>query len=200
MVLTGGSLSGTKVALVIHINAVCDRVESMCGAKGFHHREELILAVKTTGGVVAHIFGPVEFAGRNDLERNTLFKSKGGSLGKMGSGETGRIGDHGDHVSAEHFVGGPGQESRIDASGISDQSSTQATNPGVERLALGYGRVRKRHGDILIRQALWRDWLGANTLFRIKQNLDAWEIALLDGGIEVMQQSGKFNRPRVGQS
>ena len=109
--LTGGNLSGPKVALVVHIDAVCDRIESMCGAKGFHQREEFVLAVKTTRGVVAYIFGTVEFAGRDDLERNMLFKSKGGSLGKMGPGETGRIGNHREHVSAEHFVGCPGQES-----------------------------------------------------------------------------------------
>jgi hypothetical protein len=181
VVLTGGSLSGAKVALVIYIDSVCDRVESMGGAKGFHHREEFVLAVKTTGGVVAHIFSPFEFAGRNDLEWNMLFKSKSGSLGKMSPRETGRICNHREHVSAEHFVGGPGQKSRIDASGIRDQSSTQGTNPGVEGLALRYGRVRERHGDILIRQALLRrNWLGANLPFRIKQNLDAWKVASLD--------------------
>ena len=163
MVLTGGSLSGTKVALVIHINAVCDGVESMFGAKGFHHREEFVLAVKTPGGVVAQRIrnarsnSPVEMTSEWDM----LFKSKSGSLGKMSPGEAlGEICNHREHVSAEHFVGGPGQKSRIDASRVSNQASTQSTNPGVERLALRCGRGRERHGDILIRQALRRDLAG----------------------------------------
>src|SRR5580704_7477602 len=102
--LASRNLSGAKIALIIHIDAVRDRIESVFSPKSFHYGEQLIFTMKTAGGVVAHVFGSVEFAGADDFERNTLLASKSDGLGEMGTSQTGRIGNHCKHICAQCSV------------------------------------------------------------------------------------------------
>ena len=67
--------------------------------------------MKAAGSVVAGILGPVEFAGDDDFERDSLFGGKGGGVRQLGAGQAGRIGDDGQHIAAQGLVRRPGEES-----------------------------------------------------------------------------------------
>jgi hypothetical protein len=107
-VLLGGPLPGTEVALVVDVHAVGNGIKSPLAAEFLHDGEQFILAVKTAGSVVAGVFRAIEFAGHHDLQRDSLLAGEGGGSGQLGSGQTGRIGDHGQHVAAQYFMRRPG--------------------------------------------------------------------------------------------
>src|SRR3954447_7570368 len=64
MVLSGCSLPGSEISLVVKINAVCNRLEITGCAHVLHNREEFVLALKATLAVVASVFRAIEFGGR----------------------------------------------------------------------------------------------------------------------------------------
>src|SRR5258707_4263694 len=93
--LLGRPLAGAKVALVVDVNTVGDRIEASTAAKFLHRREQFILAMKAAGSVIAGIFRPVELAGHDDFEGDLLFSGKGGCIGQVGAGPAWRISDYG---------------------------------------------------------------------------------------------------------
>jgi hypothetical protein len=99
-VLLGSLLPGTKVALVVEVYSVSDGIEAAPAAKFFHGREQLILAMKAAGSVIAGVFRTIEFAGHNNLKRDALLPGEGGRVRQLSASQAGRVGDDGQHVAA----------------------------------------------------------------------------------------------------
>src|ERR1700732_2403041 len=98
--LLRGQLSGTKVALVVHIYPVSNGVEASLAAEFFHDRKQFVLAMKTAGSVIAGIFRPVEFASGDDFQRDFPLMGEGTRVCQLGTSQAGRISDDGQHIAA----------------------------------------------------------------------------------------------------
>src|ERR1700730_2562837 len=98
--LLRGQLSGTKVALVVRIYPISDGVEASLTAEFLQDRKQLVLAMKTAGGVIAGIFRPVELASGDDFQRDFPLMGEGSRVRQLGTGQAGRISDDGQHIAA----------------------------------------------------------------------------------------------------
>src|SRR4051794_8012482 len=105
--LFGGGLSGPEFVLIIEIHAIGNLVEAASSTQIFHHSEKLIFAVKAALPVVAGIFGPLELRRGNDFDRKSLLLGERQRVSELSAREAGRIGDHGQHISAERTVSRP---------------------------------------------------------------------------------------------
>src|SRR5690242_10968253 len=94
-------LARPKVTLIVKVHAVSNGVKSAGGTELFHYRKQFVLALKATLPVVASIFGTIELGCGKHLDRNSLLVGERECVGKVGSSQAGRIGDHGEHVVAE---------------------------------------------------------------------------------------------------
>src|SRR5258707_4460574 len=95
----GGLLSWAKIALVVQVHSVGDRVEASCGPQLFHHRKKLVLALKAALAVIARILRTLELRSGNNLQGDYLFLREGNCIGEMSPGKAGRISD-----DREHFL------------------------------------------------------------------------------------------------
>src|SRR5262249_61853917 len=93
--------------------------------------------MKAARGVVADVVGPVEFVGQEDFERNIVLLGEGNSLVEMRSRQTGRIGDHREHVSTKYPMRGPGKNSRVHSSRLANQGTSQTRDFYPQRSVLG---------------------------------------------------------------
>src|ERR1051326_3683111 len=98
-----------KVTLIVNVHAISNGVKSAGGAELFHYRKQFVLALKATLPVVASIFGTIEPGCGNYLDRNSLLVGERECVGKVGSSQAGRVGDHGEHVLAEDAMSHPRQ-------------------------------------------------------------------------------------------
>ena len=91
-----------------------------------HHLKKLVFAVETPLAVIADIFRPVHFAVW--MTSMAILCSRGESqcVLKLGAGQTGRICDHGQHVTPQYLVRHPGQISGIDAARVRHQRAARA--------------------------------------------------------------------------
>ncbi len=105
--------------------------------------------MKAAGSVIAGVFGPVEFVGDDDFERDSLFAGEGDGVRQLGASQAGRIGDDGQHVVAQDLMRGPGEKSRVHAAGIGDQGASQGAEMLVKQGALGDEIGRQLHEAIL---------------------------------------------------
>src|SRR5208282_4472721 len=67
--LPRGDLAGTKISLVVRVNAVGDGIKAAPPAHFLHHSKQLVFAVETAGGIVADVLRALEFRGGDDFER-----------------------------------------------------------------------------------------------------------------------------------
>ncbi len=117
-------LPRTKVALIVEVHTVCDRIKSARGAQTFHHIKQLILAVKAALSIVPHVLGALEFRSRHHLHRNPLLVRECQSVRKVRACQAGRVSNHRQHVTAQNFMGGPGKISRIDPTRVGNQHAS----------------------------------------------------------------------------
>ena len=61
MVLVRGLLTGAKIALIVGVNAVGDRIETVRLTVAFEHGEQFVFAVETAHGIVALVGGIFQF-------------------------------------------------------------------------------------------------------------------------------------------
>jgi len=146
VVLTSSLLARTEVALVVEVHAVRDRIEAAGVAKGFHDGEEFVLAMEAARGVVAGVFGAIEFGGWDDFEGNVLLMGEGDRVGELSAREAGRVGDHGEHVRAERLMSGPGEVGGIDSAGIGDEEASEGAQALLEVGTLGRELGGDGHG------------------------------------------------------
>jgi hypothetical protein len=132
VVLRGGLLAGTKVALVILIHTVGDCIETARGADLLHDCEEFVLAVEAALAVVAGIFWAVEFGSRDDFEGDSVFIGEGDGVGEMGAGQARRIRNYSQHVFAEFAVRDPGEIGGVNAAGVGHKHAAQLAQGGAE--------------------------------------------------------------------
>src|SRR5579864_7695917 len=106
-------------------------------------------------GVVAGVFGAIEFGGGNDFEGNVLLVSEGDRVGELGAREAGRVGDHGKHVRAERLMSGPGEVGGIDSAGVGDEQASEGAKallefgvPGCELGGDGHGFYGNTMGKV----------------------------------------------------
>ena len=116
--------------MVVHIDAVCDGVESAFITKAFEDGEQFVLAVETAHGIVSKVGGIFEFVGFDNGDGNLVVARKGERLLEMSSGQARRVGNHGEHLAAENLMRRPGKERGIHAARISDDQ----TRMGCEEL------------------------------------------------------------------
>ncbi len=118
--LLGGALAGPEVARIVGIHSVGDVGEAELRAERSHDGEQLIFAVEAAVGVVALVFGAIEFAGCDDAQGHAEGRGEGLRLLEIAAREAGRIGEHGEHAVAQDAMGGCGEKGGIDASRIRD--------------------------------------------------------------------------------
>ena len=127
-------------------------------AEFFHHREELVLAVKTAGSVIASVFRAIQFVGQDDFERDSLFAGKSGCVGQLGAGQAGRIRDHCQHC-LPGLMRGPGKISGVHAARVGDQGSSQSAKMLVEQNPLGVEIGSRLHSSILRCRKAIANWM-----------------------------------------
>ena len=132
VVLTSSLLARTEVALVVEVHAVGDGIEAAGVAKGFHDGEEFVFAMEAARGVVARVFGAIEFGGGDDFERNASLPGEGDRVGELSAREAGRVGDHGQHARAERLMSGPGEVGGIDSAGVGDEKASEGAKALLE--------------------------------------------------------------------
>jgi hypothetical protein len=81
--------------------------------------------MKAAIGVVALILWPIQFFGRDDMQRNPLLTRKGASLLKVAPGQAGRVRKHRNHAAAEHAMRRSRKKCGIHAPGVSHHQTAQ---------------------------------------------------------------------------
>ena len=127
MMCAGCFLAGTKVALIVEVDAVGDGIEAACCAQSFHQGEEFILAEEAALRIVANVLRAVEFRSCDHFQRNGLLLRKGNRVGKLGACQAGGVGNDRQHVVPERLMCGPSQVGGIHAAGIGDEQTSQLT-------------------------------------------------------------------------
>ena len=127
VVLAGGILAGTVVALIVDVNSVGDRPELALVAKALHLSEEFVLAVEAALAIVADVLGIVHFEGRDHVQWNRVFLGEGYGILQVDARKGRRIGDYGKHLVAEHAMSFPSEVGGIDSARIGDQQRRKLT-------------------------------------------------------------------------
>jgi hypothetical protein len=90
-------------------------------ARGFHLGEQLILAVEAAVVVVASVVWVFEFAGLENVDGNAVLRREGKGRGQFLAGQRGRVGNYGEHTSAQSAMDGVGKIGRVRTAGVGDQ-------------------------------------------------------------------------------
>ncbi len=69
-------LPRTEVALIISIDTISNRIESMLGSISLHYSEQLVLAMEATHGVIAGVVGIFQLPSLDHLQRNSALTGK----------------------------------------------------------------------------------------------------------------------------
>ena len=123
MVLARGLLAGAKIALIVGVNAVGDRIETVRLSVAFEHGEQFVFAVETTHGIVALVGGIFQFLRFHHGDGNFVVAREGEGLVKMRARQARGVGDDGQHLSTEGLVRHPGEKGRVDAAGVGDDQT-----------------------------------------------------------------------------
>src|SRR6267142_295597 len=120
-------LARPKVPLVVEVHAVRNRIEAVLFAIRLHDGKQFILAMEASKRVVADVLRPIDLLGWDDFDGDTLFLDKRNRVVQLGASDTGRVGNHGEHILSQRLMRHPGQVRRIDAPRISHKRSPKAT-------------------------------------------------------------------------
>src|SRR5437764_8709069 len=104
-----GLLSWTEIAQIIAVHTVSNCCEAAFLSKLMHGFEQLILAVEAAHSIVTHVCGPLHLLCLNNLHRYPLLLGERESVLKLGPRQTRRIGNHGQHVLAQHSMSNKSQ-------------------------------------------------------------------------------------------
>ncbi len=117
-------LSGPKIAFVVGVDAVGDGVESSSLAVALEDGEQFVLAVKAAHRIVADVRGIFQFLRFHNLDRNFTLVRKGERVFEMSARQAGGIGNHGEHLAAEHLMRRPGKKSGVHTTRVGDDQTS----------------------------------------------------------------------------
>jgi hypothetical protein len=128
-----GLLAGAKVALIVQIHAICNRVETAGGAKSFHYFEEFIFTLKAALAVVACVLGTIKFRRGRSLRPEYVVRWR--KRAHPSRWVRARLGESAITASIwcpQSVVRRPCQISRINAAGIRHQQAAQPAEPRLQ--------------------------------------------------------------------
>jgi hypothetical protein len=118
-------LAGTEVALVVQVYAVAMASKPHAARNSSISVNSSSLQKKAAMCVVADVFRALEFRGWDHFQRNCLLFRKCNRIGKLGAGQTGRVGDDRQHILSERLMRGPGEVGGIHSAGVGDESASK---------------------------------------------------------------------------
>jgi hypothetical protein len=99
-VLRSRTLAGAEVFFVVDVQSIGNRREAEPLPLRFEHIEQFIFAMKAAIRAVGCVVFTFQFIRCNRAHRNCLFLRELQRFAIMAAGQTGRIGNHGDHLLA----------------------------------------------------------------------------------------------------
>ena len=136
-VLLRRALPGPVVPRVVGIHPVGDVREPQPVGQLLQNQKKLILAMEAAIGVVARVFRPVEFFGRNHFERHAQRLRKRARLLHVAPRQRRRIGQHRQHAVAQNAMHRGRQKCRVHAARVGHHHAAQFHEPRLKRAQLG---------------------------------------------------------------